>query len=324
VPFVRTVLGDIEPSALGVTYGHEHLIIDGGLPVQRVPDFRLDDVDSMVEELQAAVALGLRSVVDAMPADAGRNVRKLAEVSRRSSVNVIAPTGLHHARYYVPDHWSDRATADEIAELFVADVTNGIDERDYSGPIVRRTEHRAGVVKVAGGEGGPSPRDEKAFAAAAAAHVRTGVPILTHCENGTGAAEQVRFLVDRGVEPDHIVLSHVDKVVDRGLHRELGATGVTFEYDQGFRWGDRPNGTLQLIEWMLEDGLGDRIVLGMDAARRSYLSVHGGSPGLAWLLGGFSTKLAERGVDEATRRRFFVHNPARVFSFAERATEAMA
>ncbi|MEA2519579.1 MAG: 5-phospho-D-xylono,4-lactonase [Chloroflexota bacterium] len=316
--FVRTVLGDIEPSALGVTYSHEHLIIDGGLPVERFPDFRLDDVSSIVEELGTAVALGLRSVVDAMPADAGRNVRKLAEVSRLSGVNVIAPTGLHHARYYVPDHWSERATADEIADLFVADVVDGIDERDYSGPIVRRTEHRAGVIKVAGSEGGPSRRDEKGFTAAAAAHVRTGVPILTHCEDGTGATEQVRFLVDRGVDPRHLVLSHVDKVVDRGLHRELAASGVTLEYDQGFRWGDRPNGTLQLIEWMVEDGLGDRIVLGNDAARRSYLAVHGGSPGLAWLLGAFSEQLAQRGVDDATRRRFFVDNPASAFQFAER------
>jgi phosphotriesterase-related protein len=315
--FVRTVLGDIEPTELGITYSHEHLIIDGGLPVLRFPDFRLDDVASMVEELGSAVALGLRSVVDAMPADAGRNVRKLAEVSRLSGVNVIAPTGLHHARYYVPDHWSERATVDEIADLFVADVVDGIDERDYSGPIVRRTAHRAGVVKVAGSEGGPSPRDEKGFAAAAAAHVRTGVPILTHCEDGTGAAEQVRFLVDRGVDPGHLVLSHVDKVVDRGLHRELASAGVTLEYDQGFRWGDRPNGTLQLIEWMLEDGLGDGIVLGMDAARRSYLSVHGGGPGLAWLLDGFSSQMAERGVDDATRHRFFVDTPARVYSFAE-------
>jgi predicted metal-dependent phosphotriesterase family hydrolase len=273
--FVRTVLGDIEPTELGITYSHEHLIIDGGLPVLRFPDFRLDDVASMVEEIGSAVALGLRSVVDAMPADAGRNVRKLAEVSRLSGVNVIAPTGLHHARYYVPDHWSERATVDEIADLFAADVVDGIDERDYSGPIVRRTAHRAGVVKVAGSEGGPSPRDEKGFAAAAAAHVRTGVPILTHCEDGTGAA------------------------------------------DQGFRWADRPNGTLQLIEWMLEDGLGGRIVLGMDAARRSYLSVHSGGPGLAWLLDGFSSQMAERGVDDPTRHRFFVDNPARVYSFAE-------
>lgn len=317
--FVRTVAGDIEPSALGVTYAHEHLIIDAGLPVERFPDFRLDDVAAIAQELGGAVSLGLRSVVDAMPADTGRNVRKLAEVSRRTGLNVVAPTGLHHARYYVPHHWSERATLEELTELFVADVMEGIDERDYCGPIVRRTEHRAGVLKVAGSQGGPSPRDEKAFAAAAATQLRTGVPILTHCEDGTGAPEQVRFLIDRGVDPAHLVLSHVDKVVDRGLHRELAASGVTLEYDQGFRWRNKPNGTLQLIEWMVEDGLEDHIVLGMDAARRSYLTVFGGAPGLSWLLGAFSDQLAGRGVSSATRQRFFVDNPARVYTFTEAA-----
>ena len=42
--FVRTVLGDIDPSALGVTYAHEHLVIDGGRPVLMQADFDLGDV----------------------------------------------------------------------------------------------------------------------------------------------------------------------------------------------------------------------------------------------------------------------------------------
>ena len=73
---VRTVLGDIDPAALGVTYAHEHLVIDGGRPVLMQPDFDLGDVDRMTTEVTAAAALGLRSVVDAMPCDAGRNAGK--------------------------------------------------------------------------------------------------------------------------------------------------------------------------------------------------------------------------------------------------------
>ena len=80
-PFVRTVLGDIDPSHLGITYAHEHLIIDGGRPVELDPDFDLSDVDAIVVEVGAAVELGLGTVVDAMPCDAGRNAAKLA--SRR-------------------------------------------------------------------------------------------------------------------------------------------------------------------------------------------------------------------------------------------------
>ena len=316
--FIRTVLGDIDPAELGVTYAHEHLVIDGGRPVLMQPDFDLGDVDLMTTEVAAAAALGLRSVVDAMPCDAGRNAGKLAEISRRTGVNVIAPTGLHHDRYYGPAHWSHRVSVDQLADLFVADINEGIDEYDYAGPVVRRTPFRAGVIKVAGSADGLSPRDERVFAAAAIAHVRTGVPILTHCEHGTGALEQVRFLADRGVDPGHIALSHVDKLVDRGLHRELLTTGAYAEYDGAFRWGDRPNGTLQLLEWMAEDGLIDRIVLGMDAARRGYYAVYGGSPGLTYLLDGFSMSMEERGLDAAIRRQLFVDDPARLFAVAPR------
>ena len=314
--FVRTVLGDIDPTALGVTYAHEHLVIDGGRPVLMQPDFDLGDVEAMAQEVAAAAALGLRSVVDAMPCDAGRNARKLAELSRLTGVNIVAPTGLHHERYYGPAHWSHRVSVDELADLFVADIEEGIDANDYAGPIVHRTAIRAGVIKVAGSDGGLSSRDLRVFEAAAQAHQRTGAPILTHCEGGTGALEQVRALMDLGVAAGHIALSHVDKIVDRGYHRELLGSGAFGEYDGSFRWGERPNGTVQLIAWAVEDGLDDRILLGMDAARRGYYRVHGGSPGLTWLLDGFSTVMAEHGLGEDVRHRLFVDDPRRAFAFA--------
>lgn len=313
--FVRTVLGDIDPADLGVTYAHEHLVIDGGRPVLLEPDFDLGDVESMVTEVGAAVGLGLGAVVDAMPCDAGRNASKLAAISRRAGLHVIAPTGLHHDRYYGPAHWSHRIETDELAALFIADIREGIDANDYSGPVVHRTAHRAGVIKVAGSEGGPSDRDRRVFEAAASAHLATGAPILTHCERGTGALEQVAALSALGVDLEHVVLSHVDKVVDRAYHREIAASGATAEYDGSYRWGDADNGTLTLLGWMAEDALLDQVVLGMDAARRGYYSVYGGSPGLGWLLGGFSKAMDERGLGPDVRRRMFVDNPARVFAF---------
>ena len=312
---VRTVRGDIDPAELGVTYAHEHLIIDGGRPVQMDPTFDLSDVDAAVEEVRVAAALGLGALVDAMPCDAGRNAEKLAELSRRTGVHVIAPTGLHHDRYYGPAHWSHRVSIDELAELFIADIDVGIDANDYSGPIVRRTPIRAGVIKVAGSDGGPSARDARVFEAAAAAQRRTGVPILTHCEAGTGAIEQIELLARHGADLAHVAVSHVDKVVDRSYQRAIWATGATAELDGSFRWGDQPNGTLRILEWAAADGMLDRIVLGMDAARRGYYTVYGGRPGLTWLLDGFSRLMDERGLDAAVRRRLFVDNPRRWLAF---------
>jgi len=315
--FVRTVLADIDPGAMGVTYAHEHLVIDGGRPVEMSADFLLADVDRLADELRAAAAVGLRTAIDAMPADCGRNSAKLAELSRRSGVHVVAATGLHHAKFYGAWHWSLRASEDELADLFVADIDEGIDERDYGGPIVRRTAIRAGIVKVGGSEGGPSDRDRPIFRAAAATHQRTGVPVHTHCEAGTGALEQVRLLVDAGVPASRITLSHVDKVVDRGYHRDLLGTGAFAVYDQAFRWRDRDNGTLQLLEWMAEDGVLGQVMLGMDAARQGYYAAFGGQPGLPYLLGEFSAAMQARGLDASIRRRLFVDNPSRAFAFAE-------
>ena len=45
--FVRTVLGDIDPADLWVTYAHEHIVIDGRRPVLLEPDFDLS-VDAAV------------------------------------------------------------------------------------------------------------------------------------------------------------------------------------------------------------------------------------------------------------------------------------
>ena len=315
--FVRTVLGDIDPAEMGVTYAHEHLIIDGGRPAEMSPDFLLADVDRLADELHEAAVAGLQTAIDAMPADCGRNPAKLAELSRRTGVNIVAATGLHHERFYGASHWSLRASEDWLADLFVADVIEGIDERDYGGSTVNRTDIRAGIVKVAGSEGGPSARDLPIFRAAAAAHARTGVPVHTHCEAGTGALEQLSALVDAGVPAERISLSHVDKVVDRGYHRDLFATGAFAAYDQAFRWADRANGTLQLIEWAIADGHAGQVMLGMDAARQGYYQAFGGAPGLAFLLRDFSDSMETRGIRAEIRQHLFVDNPARAFAFAE-------
>jgi phosphotriesterase-related protein len=315
--FVRTVLGDIPPGDLGVTYAHEHIVIDEGRPAEMWPDFLLADTERLARELGDAAAAGLRSAVDAMPANCGRNPLKLAELSRRTGVQVIAATGLHHVKFYGHGHWSIRASEDELVDLFAADVTDGIDELDYSGPIVRRTAVRAGIVKVGGSEGGPSIRDVPIFRAAAATHARTGVPVHTHCEAGTGALEQIRILTSDGVPASRITLSHVDKVVDRGYHRDLFASGAFAVYDQAFRWGGAESGTLTLLEWAIEDGNAGQVLLGMDAARQGYLRAFGGWPGLPYLLREFTADMEARGITAEMRRGFFVDNPARAFAFAE-------
>jgi Predicted metal-dependent hydrolase with the TIM-barrel fold len=312
--FVRTVLGDIGPEELGVTYAHEHLIIDPSFTTHDTPGFELSDVEKGVEELRRFRAAGGRALVDSMPCDCGRNVLKLAALARGADVHVLAPTGLHLAKYYDPGHWGNRYTETELTELFVTDIEHGIDERDYNGPLVRRTEHRAGLIKIASGEKF-TVREEKLFAAAAQAHRRTGAPILTHTEQGLLGLEQVERLLSLGVELGHVVLSHLDRRPDLAYHREILSTGVCVEYDSAFRWKPgRGNPTRDLVVALLAE-FPDQVMLGMDAARAAYWTSHGGGPGMDYLLKVFAPELREAGVTEELLRRVFVTTPAKAYAF---------
>jgi 5-phospho-D-xylono-1,4-lactonase len=313
---VRTVLGDIAPGELGVTYAHEHVILDSPLAEDRFADIRLHDVDAAVAELRTCAAAGVRTMVDAMPCAAGRDPVRLAAVSRQSGVSLVAATGLHTERWYPGLSWANEAGPDVLADLFTADVVEGVDRFDYRGPVVERTAHRAGVVKIGWLEETPSARDRRVYEAAAETHRRTGVPVLTHCEGGRGGLAQVELLTGYGVAADRIVLSHTDKVADPGYHRELFATGVYLEYDQALRQApDEERGTAWLTTEMLGAGHGDRLMLGTDGARRSMWASLGGAPGLVWLVTGFTDLLRIRGVTPTQIDAMLVANPARFFPF---------
>ncbi len=313
---VRTVLGDIEPDDLGLTYIHEHLIIDSPLVVDRWPHIHLPSVDEAVRELELCAAAGVGAFVDAMPAASGRGPLRLAEASRRSGVHVIACTGLHTSKYYEGQRWTAEEPADVLAELFIADVVDGIDRYDYMGPVIRRTPHRAGILKVAVLEDAPTPRDLRVFEAAAIAHMTTGVPILTHCEGGRGAMAQVEVFERLGVPLERIVISHTDKVPDLTYHRDLLDTGVYLEYDQAVRQGeDAVGGTGRIVAAMIGDGHADRLMLSTDGARRSLWTSLGGEPGLAWLATRFVEILVSLGIDESAIRTMFIDNPASFLPF---------
>ncbi len=314
MPFVRTVLGDIEPEAMGLTYSHEHIVIEEGFSTIKNPDFVLNDTNLISEELKEFYQYGGRTVVDTMPAASGRNVLKLAEVSRRSGVNIIAPTGIHLEIYYPPNHWRYHLPVDELTDLFVKDITAGIDEYDYNSPVVKRTNHKAGLIKLATGDESFTLHQRKVFEAVVNAHRITGAPILTHTNSGKQAIEQVELFLKLGADVNHIVLSHVDKRKDLAFHRALMQTGVYVEYDSHFRWKSKTdNWTYNLLEKLLPD-YGDRIVVGMDMARNTYWKSYGGKPGLIYLLTDFKEEMKSRGL-EAYYEKLFFSNPQKLFTF---------
>lgn len=312
---IRTVLGDRD-AVEGWVYAHEHLIIDSPLIQDRWPHILLDSVEDAVAELAPCRAAGVSLVVDAMPASAGRDPVRLAAIARASGVDVIAATGLHHDRYYGPLHWSNRVDTAALAALFVSDLTVGIDRFDYTSPIIDRTPHRAGLVKVATSGALLDARDRRNLEAAAAASATTGCPVLTHCEDGRGAIEQISALESLGIPARAVIISHVDKARDVGYAREVAASGAYLELDQNLRQFDLGAASphLDLVAALVEDGRADQVVLGTDGARRSLWAMLDGAPGLAWLATGYVRLLGERGLDDCVES-FFHTNPVRALSW---------
>ncbi len=290
--FARTVLGDIAPERMGLTYAHEHIIIEESFPTAHNPEFLLNDVDKVSQELETVYRGGGRTMVDTMPANCGRNVLKLAEVSQRSKVHIIVPTGIHLEQYYPPHHWRYQYSEDQLTRLFIADVEEGIDRYDYAGPIIDRTAHRAGMIKLATGDEKFTPHQEMIFRAVVNTHQATGVPILTHTNYGRWALEQALLFDKLGADLHHVVLSHVDRHVDVDYHREVLQTGVRVEYDSAFRWKNgQENGTYLLLKSLLPE-YSSQITVGMDAARHTYWRSYGGTPGLDFLLTTFKEDLS--------------------------------
>ena len=314
--FIRTVLGDIAPEDLGVCYAHEHMIIDLSYTVNKNADFLINDVGRSAKELTDFYASGGRAMIDSLPCDCGRNIKKLAEISRLSRVHIVAPTGLHLQKYYDLGHWGQFYSEDMLADLFAAEIEEGIDKYEYKGPIVGRTEYRAGVIKVASGLDQLSNYERKLFTVAAETHRRTGAPILTHTEQGTAALKQAALFQENDVDLSHVVLSHTDRLPDLTYHREILSTGVNVEYDNGFRWRVwQGNPTRDLILSLIEE-FPHQIMLGMDAARKSYWKSYGGGPGLTWLLNDFTSELRERGLSQQQWEAIFIANPARAYQFS--------
>jgi phosphotriesterase-related protein len=305
---IRTLGGDLPAELAGPTYVHEHLIIDSPMVAETMPHIHLHSVDEAVAEVQTCVAAGLRTMVDVMPAAAGRHPERLSQISVFTGMRVVAATGLHTERYYEDVPWTREESPEELAARFIADIEEGIDQHDYRGGTVERTSIRAGLIKVGTLEEKFSARDVRLFQAAAITHLTTGAPVMTHTEGGRGGVGQIERLLDLGVAAGRIALSHTDKRNDPGYHHAMLETGVFLCYDQGIR---DPATTPWLVGKAVEAGFGSQILLGTDGARRSLWSTMGGAPGLAALY-----RSVVSAFDPATSEVLFVTNPARYLTLS--------
>jgi phosphotriesterase-related protein len=226
---VNTVTGEIDVSTLGVTLMHEHLLI--GYPGWEAntlePGPSRDEIIAVcVDKIQSMQAIGIRSLLDPCPNDLGRDVGLAAEVSSRTGFNIICATGLYKEDEGGAAHWHFTRSlglgVKAMAELFIHELSVGIGD----------TGIKAGIIKVATGEGQITPYEYDVLEAAALASVETGAPITTHTDQGTMGEEQQAFLVERGVPAHRIIIGHSCGSADHNYHMNILGKGSYLGFDR--------------------------------------------------------------------------------------------
>ncbi len=302
---VRTVLGPMSYTDLGVTDSHNHVWIDEVPGSDRTSPV-LNQFDEIKQELIEYRLSGGSTILDCQPGECGRDGNQLRKLSQKSDVNLIACTGFHRRKYYSQDHWLWTVTAEKAAEYFCAELeTNLVETVGSSDPIV------AGFIKIALEENWKDI-PESALEGAAIAAARTRSLIEIHTEKGRLAEKACIYFYDLGVAPNQLVFCHMDKRPDLCLHKELAHFGVLLEYDTFFRPKYSPFQHLwPLLVDMVHSGWGDRIALATDMAESAMYRSIGKGPGLQSLPLDIRKQLGTKGIPEQTIQQLLGGNIAR-------------
>ena len=237
---VETVQGPIAATQLGFTLPHEHICPSSAGFWQTWPEFfggRANFVQKVVNKLKAARDEGVETIVEVTPADVGRDIRLLEEVSRKSGVHIVACTG----HWLYPSLSMAARTVEELTDFFVLEIERGIEG----------THIKPGVIKVATDHEGVTPFLERALRAAARASQVTGVPVTTHTYAADRIGEkQADIFESEGLSPARVCLGHCDDTNDMGYLTGLLKRGYTIGMDH-IPWGIQatPGAGTDVLSW---------------------------------------------------------------------------
>ena len=201
-------------------------------------------------------------------------------------MNVVTCCG-----YYTHDahpDWLKTKSAEQIAEVLVKELTEGIDG----------TGIKAGIIGEIGTSTEIHPEEIRVLKASAIAHKKTGAPIMVHLSPWAQHGLFVIDLLEReGVSPENIAICHTDillgvedmkKIMNRGVYLEFDNFGK--EYPIPCAYGRFPTDAerMEVFYQLIDAGYTDRILVSCDICLKKLLAAHEG-PGYAH----FVTKIAD-------------------------------
>ena len=324
MPTVDTIRGPVDAGELGTTLMHEHVIIMQPEALQNYghafgPSYwdeqeRLDDA---VAKLSAVREAGIRTIVDPTVPGLGRYIPRMQKLNAAVDLNIVVASGVY-AFLELPNFLAYRSV-DAIAELFVREIQEGIDDTGVKAAFLKCAVERHGVI-------GDIPRTLAAIAAAA---VETGVPVMVHtnAEARTGL-DALEALTGHGVNPERIVIAHAGDSNDLGYLRAIADSGAWLGCDRfGIEHFNPLADRIKTLLALLAEGYGSRVHLSHDAA--CFLDFFVGNPFFAeekpdYLL--ISNRvlpaLRQEGVTQAQIDEMMIENPRRFLTASVSAESA--
>jgi phosphotriesterase-related protein len=305
MPTVQSVAGPLDTGELGFTLMHEHVVSrTHGLEENFGLWDRAAELANAISEAEAAMARGVRTIVDQTPAD-WRDVPFVQDVVRATGLQVIVATGVY---YDVPYYFRSRS-ADHAAGLFVRDLERGIADTGVRAAFIKCATHMA-----------VNEHTEKMLRAAAMAHRATGAPISTHseCEVQGGLAQQAIFR-EEGVDLSRVLIGHCGDSDDLDYLRRVLDAGSFIGMD---RFGlDRRLPTdrrVATIGKLCEFGYAGQLTLSHDHSAYFWVDRTGAlrdNPDWHWnfVPDAVVPALRRAGVAEEHVRAMTVDNPRRFF-----------
>jgi phosphotriesterase-related protein len=305
---IQSATGPLDTANMGFTLMHEHVIVRWPPMYQQYPELfdRAAHMVNAVAKLKAAMAAGVKTIVDLTPIDLGRDPAFIKEAAAKSGMQIIVPTGLYYAR---PFYFLGRPDS-AMTDLFIKDITEGIST----------TGIRANVIKCAT-EPLMDPVNERVLRASARAHRATGVPICTHTfpANRTGLDQQ-RVFKEEGCDLGRIVIGHSDDSDDITYLEQIIQDGSYCGMDRiGIPRPRTDEQRADMVAALVEKGYADRITLSHDASCHldmlapEVLEQFGEKWSFTHIPLDIVPMLRERGVSDANIRQMTVENPRKIF-----------
>ncbi len=314
--WIQTVKGNIDVETLGLLLPHEHLFTDLRGPF--VPDYALAEPESVLRVMEpylAAIhAAGVTAFVECSTVGVGRKMAVLRRLAEMTPIHIVVPTGVYREAF-IPQSLREMR-AEELAEMWVRELTEGIEG----------TEIRAGFIKIAMSDDGPTDLEVRNLKAAALASRQTGAVIASHTIGAEIARREMEILEAEGLDLQRFIWVHANLEPDSAVHLEAAQRGVYVEFDAiGAAWQSQPD----LVDYtlaLIEAGYAKNILLSHDAgwydpSQPNGQPKDGGIRGYTTLVDEFIPTLRTRGVTDDLLHLITVTNPARAFAFSHVTTQ---